>query len=274
MLLIAIKNIGKHMESKNTMKAVLAILMGATVLGLLGGCNTNSKEVVMATKDFDLKGFAKIEVGGAFEVDIVRSDSFKVSVTADDFPHIRVEKVGDTLVIRRQGVEWFAPFHNRPKATVTLPELSDLNISGASQGKFENFQSDADLTVILSGASHIEVGNISAGKIELKVTGASSLIGDIKAVKDAKFEATGASRIELTGTACNAIARVSGASKVELSKFSVQNANLEVSGASNAVINLNGRLDANISGASSLLWSGTPIMGDIQTSGASNLRRK
>jgi hypothetical protein len=256
------------------MKAFLAILMTVIVVALLAGCNNNAKEVTMVTKDFDLKGFTKIEVGGAFEVEITRSDSFKVSVAADDFPHIRVEKIDDTLVIRRQGIEWFAPFHSRPRATVTLPALTDLNISGASHGKFENFQSDDNLTATLSGASHIEARNVSVGKVEVKVTGASSLIGDIKASKDAKLEATGASRIELTGTGANAIMKITGASGAELSEFPVQNANLEISGASNAAINLNGRLDANVSGASKLLWAGSPIMGNIQTSGASSLQRK
>jgi hypothetical protein len=228
----------------------------------------------MATKDYDLKDFTRIEVGGAFEVEITRSDSFKVSITADDFPHVRVEKRDDTLVIRRQGIEWFAPFHGRPKATVTLPALIELEVSGASRGKFENFQSDDNLTVDLSGASHVEALNISAGTIEVKATGASSLTGGIKAAKDAKFEATGASRIELTGTGANIVMKVSGASRAELGEFPVQNASLEISGASKAIINLNGKLDADVSGASKLLWSGSPIMGDIQTSGASTLRRK
>ena len=227
----------------------------------------------MATKDFDLKGFTRIEVGGAFEVEIMQSDSFKVSITADDFPHIRVEEIGDMLVIGRQGIEWFAPFHSRPRATVTLPVLTELNISGASQGKFENFQSDVDLAVTLSGASHVKARNISASKIEVKLTGASSLTGDIKAAKDAKIEVTGASKTELAGTAANAVMKVNGASKAELSEFPIQNANLEISGASKAFVNLNGKLDANVSGASSLLWSGSPIMGDIQSSGASSLRR-
>jgi hypothetical protein len=256
------------------MKTFLAILIIGMIAVSLVSCSNDAKEVTMATKDFDLKSFTKIDVGGAFEVEITRGDAFKVSVSADDFPHIRVEKSDDTLIIRRQGIEWFAPFHSRPTATVTLPFLTDLNISGASQVKFQNFQSDADLKLTLSGASHVEAVSISAGGLELKVTGASSLTGDIKATKDAKLEASGASRIELTGTAANTVIKVNGASKAELSQFPAQNADLEISGASNASINLNGRLDADISGASNLLWSGNPVMGDIQTSGASSLRRK
>jgi hypothetical protein len=228
----------------------------------------------MQTKDFELKDFTRIEMDGVFEAEITRSDSFRVSITADDFPHIRVEKRDHTLVIRRQGIDWFASFHGRPRATVTLPALTELDISGASRGKFENFQSGDGLTVNLSGASHAEALNISAARIDAKVTGASSLTGKIQATKDAKFEASGASRIELSGMGANVVMKVNGASKAELSEFPMQNANLEISGASNASVNLNGRLDANVSGASKLFWSGSPIMGNIQTSGASNLRRK
>jgi hypothetical protein len=260
------------------MKAFLAILIAIMTTALLAGCATNNatedKEVIMTTKNFDLKNYNRIEVGGAFEVDIARGDSFHVTVTADDFPHVRVETLNDTLIIRRQGIEWFAPFHGRPKATVTLPILTDLDISGASHGKLRDFQSGENLTITLSGASHLEAVNISAGDINVRASGASSLTGEIKTTQDAKFEASGASRIELTGTGANVVMKINGASKAELGDFPVQNANLDVSGASHALVNLNGRLDANVSGASKLFWSGTPIMGDIQSSGASNLRHK
>ena len=228
----------------------------------------------MGTQNYDLKGFNKVEVGGAFEVEIIKSDSFNITVAADDLAHVRVEKTGDTLVIKRQGIEWFIPFHRQPKATVSLPVLTGLNISGASHGKIEGFQSDTDLFVTLSGASHVEAQNIAAGKLDIKVSGASTLSGEIKAKNDANIEATGASKINLTGIGAKAVVVVSGASTAELSAFPIQSANLKVSGASNAFVNTNGRLDANISGASNLLWSGSPVMGDIQTSGASTLRRK
>jgi hypothetical protein len=260
------------------MKAILTILMTIIMTALLAGCATNNanddKEVTMTTKTFDLKDFTRIEVGGAFEVDIARGDSFNITVTADDFPHVRVEALNDTLIIRRQGIEWFAPFHSRPRATVTLPVLTDLDISGASHGKFRDFQSGENLTVKLSGASHLEAVNISSGGLDVRASGASSLTGAIKTTQDAKFEASGASRIELTGTGANIVMKINGASKAELGDFPVQNANLDVSGASHALVNLNGRLDANVSGASKLFWSGTPVMGDIQSSGASNLRHK
>jgi hypothetical protein len=256
------------------MKILVVVIAAIMAVGLLVSCTISLKEANMATKSYELKDFTKIEVGGAFEVDVEYADTYQVSVTDDDFPHVRVEKVGDTLVIKRQGIEWFAPFHGQPKAKVTLPVLNGLEVSGASHGKFINFHSDNDLAVTISGASQMEARNISAGKVSIKVSGASTLNGDLKAAKDTEFEATGASKIELAGVATSAVMVVNGASKAELGNFALQNASLKVSGASNVLINLNGKLDANVSGASNLFWLGSPVMGDIQTSGASNLRKK
>ena len=44
--------------------------------------------------------------------------------------------------------------------------------------------------------------------------------------------------------------------------------------ASHAQINVNGRLDAVLSGASSLKYSGLPTLGNINTSGASTVSSK
>jgi hypothetical protein len=225
-------------------------------------------------KEFELKDFTRIDVGGVFEVEIVRAEAFAVSLEADDFTHIRVVKLDAALFISRQGIEWFAPFHSRPRARVTLPVLNGLNVSGASQGELNNLQSAGNLTVTLSGASHLRARNICVNSFDARVTGASSLLGDCNALKEVLLEASGASKIELIGAAARAVVKVNGASKTDLSKFPVQSADLEISGASHALINLNGKLSANVSGASSLLWSGAPIMGDIQVSGASHLRKQ
>ena len=226
------------------------------------------------TKDFNYSGFDKVEVGGAFQVDIAYSDSFKISVYADDFTHVDVEQTDHKLVIKRQGFDWLAPFHQQPRATVTLPALSELSVSGASRVRFENFKSPNDLTLAVSGASQVEARSIATGNLEVKATGASRLEGEIKAAGNVNVEGTGASKIDLAGSGVSAVMKILGASKAELSRFPLQNADLDISGASKVTVNMNGRLDANVSGASNLFWSGSPVMGNIQTSGASTLGRK
>jgi hypothetical protein len=54
----------------------------------------------------------------------------------------------------------------------------------------------------------------------------------------------------------------------------VQKADVEVSGASKAVINTNGTLDVNVTGASTLEYSGSPTLGKVNVTGASTLTKK
>jgi hypothetical protein len=70
------------------------------------------------------------------------------------------------------------------------------------------------------------------------------------------------------------VADVSGASRLNLGDFKVNDADVTLSGASSGTVNTGGRLDANLSGASKLSYIGEPTVGDINTSGASTLSKK
>lgn len=61
---------------------------------------------------------------------------------------------------------------------------------------------------------------------------------------------------------------------MELSEFTVHNARVNLSGASRATIDLDGRLDADLSGASTLLYIGEPTMGEVSVTGGSRLGEK
>lgn len=66
----------------------------------------------------------------------------------------------------------------------------------------------------------------------------------------------------------------SGGSSLKLSDFLVHDANVKLSGGSNADINLDGRLDADLSGGSHLRYTGDPTRGDISTSGDSTVSKQ
>jgi len=66
----------------------------------------------------------------------------------------------------------------------------------------------------------------------------------------------------------------SGASRVKLADFSVADAKVNLSGASNATINASGRLDGDLSGASRLDYIGNPTLGRLSVTGGSTISRK
>jgi hypothetical protein len=70
------------------------------------------------------------------------------------------------------------------------------------------------------------------------------------------------------------IVDAAGASRVDLEDFSAGDANVDASGASQVTVNASGTPDADASGASKIIYVGSPIMGNIETSGASTIERR
>ncbi len=207
----------------------------------------------MSTREYRFSDFSSVEVGGAFEVDVQQSDSYSVVVEADwlTFQSIEVSRQDETLRIgrKRHPFVWI-PTSSRPKATITMPVLKGLSISGATRVTVSGFKSSEDFRMELSGASSI-TGDLGVGNTRLVLSGAS--------------------RVDISGSAGNLTADISGASRIEMGSFEVQDAGLVMSGASRMTVNVNGRLNAELSGASRLHYKGEPTMGDIRTSGASRI---
>ncbi|MFC2056358.1 GIN domain-containing protein, partial [Chloroflexota bacterium] len=159
------------------------------------------------------------------------------------------------------------------KVEIAMPALYGLQLSGASKGTITGLKSTRGFSLGLSGASSLETVDIVVGDAEFEVAGASRVSGNITA-DDAEFEVSGASSIELSGSADNIILEVSGASRVDLADFTLSDADVELSGASEATVNVKGRLDTALSGASRLYFYGNPTMGDTDVSGASTIKHK
>jgi hypothetical protein len=105
----------------------------------------------------------------------------------------------------------------------------------------------------------------------VELSGASRLEGYID-TDDVRFEVSGASRLYMEGTGGDMRLDASGASRVDLADFRVDDAELEVSGASDVTVYAMGRLDVEASGASTVRYLGNPLMGRIDSSGASTVK--
>ena len=260
----------------------LAILIAVTALvavlltsGLLVGCQGGVVKGSgnLKTENYNLSDFTRVDVSNAFKVEINQSGSYSVEVTVDDnlFKYVDVSKEGETLKIGLKTVALLGP--TTLKAEITMPQLRSLDFSGASKGTVSNFSSTENLDIQVSGASSVELVEISAGDVKFNISGASKVTGDITA-GDAELEVSGASTVQLEGSASDIDVDASGASHAKLAGFPVNNANVRLSGASSGTVNLDGRLDANLGGASKLEYIGEPAMGTINTSGASTLSKK
>ncbi len=226
-------------------------------------------------KEYSVQGFSEVDVSSAVEFEITQSPHYSVRATGDEklIERLKVEVSGQTLRIR---LAWGLPFlcghcsHGNVKAIVTMPTLKKLAASGASTGTAKGFTSGDDFDLTLSGASGAEIG-VEAGKTTVAVSGAGKVTGELKA-KSTELKLSGASRCELTGTGGDARLDSSGASQANLSGLRIQNADVDLSGASRARINMNGTLNADLSGASSLEYTGNVVLAKKSVTGASKMK--
>ena len=208
-----------------------------------------------ATWEYEFADFTNIEVSSAFTVYVSKSNSYSVSITANEnlLDYLNVYQRGDTMYI---GLK-LANYRNiRHQANITMPLLLNLELSRASKGNLRccpKFSSANPFKLGLSGASRLS-GSIEAGHCN--------------------FNLSGASTVKLAGSGNDADINASGASNVELADFPINNVEVKLSGASSAAVNVNGRLDANLSGASHLEYIGEPTLGSIKTSGGSTVSKQ
>ncbi len=184
---------------------------------------------VSKTETRSLKGFSKIDAGGAMNVEVTVQKDFSVEVQADDnlLANIKTEVDGDTLKIFSEDK---ISSKTRVNVKISMPELEGLDISGASSGNVSNVKAESldlkasgaskikiegttdDLDINASGASSIDAENLKAGNVEVDASGASN--ATVSANDDLDVSASGASKILYVGEPKNIKQNSSGASSI------------------------------------------------------------
>ncbi len=243
------------------MSATFRVLGLLLAVAMLAGCIPSIGGTVItgsgraSTQEYDLSGFSRVNVSSAFRASIEQGDGYGVSVTIDDnlveYLDVRVE--GDTLHIGMKPRLSIGFGNFTQEATVTMPQIEGIELSGATQGDVTGFESDRPLEIEVSGASRLR-GDITAGETRMNVSGAST--------------------VEIDGSASDLDVEASGASSVRLDDFATGDARVEASGASNITVNAKDRVTGSASGASTVSYIGEPETVRVDSSGASNVRQK
>ncbi len=234
---------------------VLAVAAGLGVTGCFVSANLGAGQNVqgsgkLVTQELKLADFTSVDVTSVFHVDVTQGKEFRVAITTDDnvTSHIKVQKDGSALKV---GLQEGAPnFQNVTlKAAITMPTLEGLSVSGAGKATVTGFKSDKGCKLRVSGASQLK-GDLGTGNLDL--------------------EATGASNATLKGSAKTGRITAEGASHLDLADFTVDKADVVLTGASSAKVQVKGELDYNVSGASQLKYGGNPKIGKQDATGAAS----
>lgn len=204
------------------------------------------------TRKFDYKDFNTVEAGYGMHVQITQASNYSIEVKASkrDFEHLKVEKHGGTLSFTMKG--WFNHRQDDITITITMPKLTGISLSGGSKG-----------IITMSNPSDNFEGELSGG---------AKLKGTLKCA-NASFELSGGSWVSLQGNGNNLKVDGSGGSSFKLKDFKVNNVNTELSGGSEAEVNMNGRLNADQSGGSRVVYYGNATMGTTDLSGGASVSK-
>jgi len=236
------------------MKTKIIILL-VLVLGLGLGQDALAKRVKgsgnVITETRSLSSFHAIEIGGAWDIELIKSNEEKIIIETDDnfMPYIKTNVSGGELEIEQD-----IDINNPTKLSLIIyyKSLDELDISGAA----ELFSSDV----------------LEADFLELDFSGASEVTLKIKA-KTIDAEISGASKVELNGNATDADFDISGAAVLRAYGLEINNLDLEASGASTVKVLVLDKFGIDASGASSVRYKGSPSLNMRDISGASSFRK-
>ncbi|MBN2279125.1 MAG: DUF2807 domain-containing protein [Candidatus Marinimicrobia bacterium] len=195
--------------------------------------------------------FSELDFSNAIDAVIEYGNEYEIVVSIDDNlkDYVEIEKRGDKLYLGLQDHVSYSRVDY--KVHITMPFLASIDASGASEIKISGFKTDEDFRIDVSGATELE-GFINVGDLYLDVSGASE--------------------IELIGSGKKLTIDGSGASEMNFGDFKVASANIELSGASEVVVNVQEELNVDCSGASEVKYYGNPRLKNISTSGASEIK--
>lgn len=205
----------------------------------------------------DVPSFHAIHVSNSFDVIITQGSQESLAVSAsnkEDVADIKTYVENGVLKILFDKKDKWWPKNRKLKAYIAVKNLDELYASGSSDVKIE--------------------GSLSASNLKLNLSGASDLNGKLIISNTLDVRLSGASDIEISGSATEVKIDANGASDVKAYDFKTTNCTVDAAGASSVRITVDKELSARLRGASNVSYKGTAMIKDIKTSGASSISRK
>jgi hypothetical protein len=127
--------------------------------------------------------------------------------------------------------------------------------------------------VAASGSSDVYAnGSIKSTELRIQLSGASDFKGGVEVTR-LNITQSGASDASISGKASILDIEVSGASKFKGYNFETESCTAEASGASDIQVTVHKELSANASGASSIYYKGNGVLKDVESNGASKVKK-
>lgn len=226
---------------------------------MIAAVTIGHSQAVFHDKDAELRqvgDFEGVEVSSAIDLQLSQGNENSVAISAPGEANrsgVKTEVKKGILHIWYENKNWFKGGGRKIRAYVSAKTFRLVAASGA-----------CDVMVN---------GELKSDELAIRLSGASDFKGTVRA-SNLKIDLSGASDVVIKGSAANLSIDASGASHFKGFDLVTDNCRVDASGATDIKITVNKVLNAEASGATNIDYMGTGMVGDLRTSGASNIRKR
>lgn len=230
------------MKAKPVFLPFFMLLMLLLSSSCIFDLNSISGTGSITTETRNAKDFTAIELQTAADVQIVKGNSFNVSVSdyQNLIKYLSVEVEESRLIIKKKPSSVHL-WNSKAKVIVTLPDpLYSLKLSGSGNMRVRSAFNDLQ-SLILSGSGNIELySDCQLNNLEAQISGS----GNMNAI----------------GTVQDLKTKISGSGNMQFSQLKAKTGNCSISGSGNTYVFVEENLEAYLSGSGDIIYSGNPVL--------------
>jgi hypothetical protein len=224
----------------------------------------------------DVSGFKGISNGISADVFVKQAEAYKVVIEGQKniVDLIETEIDDEVLTLRFKDGAWNVQF-KKLVVYIETPSVSSLSVSGAGDLQTENkLTTTDDFKVRVSGSGNIKIGEgLTAKTLDIEIGGSGNANIGASTLTSVLAEIAGSGNLSIEGTTENAEYRVSGSGEIEAKSLTAKNVEARASGSGNITCSASDSLDAQSSGSSDIVYSGTPPVLRTKANGSGTIRK-
>jgi biopolymer transport protein ExbD len=215
----------------------------AAIVILLSSCNIFGGKRVsgngkITTQQRQVSSFNSIEASGSVKVHVRQDSSSSVKIETDEnlMEYVEVYIKGATLIVKAKDGFNLDPSKDLIVYT-SAPVFRSIDVSGSGDIISDN---------IISGGEPLEMGVSGSGMINVQV-----------ALPKVSTEISGSGNVILKGTSKEFFGSVSGSGSIKAFELTTDITTLELSGAADAEVTANQKLNVSVSGSGDVKYKGS-----------------
>jgi hypothetical protein len=243
-----------------------AFTMVATGLAaaILAGCTVKSDSEgdgdggPAASRTIEVGEFRKLEIAGAYDVDVRTGSapSVRVEGTERSLDRLVVEVKGDVLTIHpKKGTNFTWTNKSKTKIAITVPQLDAARVAGSGTLSIDRIASPS-FDSSIAGSAEVSIGQVSGQSFKGTVAGSGDLeVGEL-AVRTVELNIAGSGDADLAGKVERAKYTIAGSGSLDAEKLDTRDVELTIAGSGTVKANAHGTVSGNIMGSGSAKISG------------------